>query len=196
MTAGIAVRHVAEGDWAQIVALESRTYAPLGLSEEPSALRSRARSSPATCFVLDAGGGRLAGYLLALPYPASAYPDLARGEATVFRSRNLHLHDLVIAEELRGRGLGRRLLRHLTATARSSGYEEISLVAVGGSDTFWAANGFTVRGGAVPAEGYGVNPVYMSRPVRAGRTGDAGPTGAPHPAGGPPRGWPSQHEVG
>ncbi|MCL2555162.1 MAG: GNAT family N-acetyltransferase [Actinomycetia bacterium] len=189
MSREVRVRSVAEGDWPGIVALEGRTYAPLGLSEEPSVLRSRARSSPATCFVLEAGG-RLAGYLLALPYPASAYPDLARTEVTAFRSRNLHLHDLVIAEDLRGRGLGRRLLHHLTATARSSGYEEISLVAVGGSDTFWSANGFTARGTALPAEGYGVNPVYMSRAVRADRPGD------PHPTSGPLRGWSSQHEVG
>ncbi|MBY8881456.1 GNAT family N-acetyltransferase [Actinacidiphila acidipaludis] len=183
------IRPVAEGDWAGITTLENRAYAPLGLSEEPAALRSRARSSPATCFVLDVGP-RLAGYLLALPYPESAFPDLARAEETVFRSRNLHLHDLVVAEDLRGRGLGRRLLRHLTETARSAGYEEISLVAVGGSDTFWSANGFTARDERVPGDGYGVDPVYMSRPVLPDRAGE------PHPASGPPRGWSTQHEVG
>lgn len=189
MSDDVRIRRVAEGDWAGITRLENRTYAPLGLSEEPSVLRSRAHASPATCFVLHTGG-RLAGYLLALPYPASAYPDLARTEAVAYRSANLHLHDLVVAEDLRGRGLGRRLLHHLTAAAGSSGYEEISLVAVGGSDTFWSANGFTARGAAPLAGGYGADPVYMSRPVHADRTG------APHPASAPLRGWSTQHEVG
>jgi GNAT superfamily N-acetyltransferase len=185
----IRVRPVAEGDWAGITRLENRTYAPLGLSEEPAALRSRARSSPATCFVLEVGGW-LGGYLLALPYPESAFPDLTRAEATAFHSRNLHLHDLVIAEDVRGQGLGRRMLHHLTAVARSAGYQEISLVAVGGSDTFWSANGFTARDAQVPADGYGVRPVYMSRAVLADSPGD------PHPASGPLRGWSTQHEVG
>lgn len=189
MSADVRIGRIAEDDWSGIARLENRTYAPLGISEEPAALRSRAQSSPATCFVLHTGG-RLAGYLLALPYPASAYPDLTRTEAVAFRSRNLHLHDLVIAEDLRGRGLGRRMLHHLMAVAGSSGYEEISLVAVGGSDTFWSANGFTARDGAVPAGGYGVDPVYMSRPVPADRAGE------PHPASGPLRGCPARHEVG
>ncbi|SEO79987.1 GNAT family N-acetyltransferase [Actinacidiphila rubida] len=188
MNADVRVRRVSEGDWPGIIRLESRAYAPLGLSEEPSVLRSRAQASPSTCFVLHVGD-RLAGYLLALPYPASAYPDLARAEAVAHRSANLHLHDLVVAEDLRGRGLGRRLLRHLTAVAAASGFEEISLVAVGGSDSFWSANGFAAGGTAPPAEGYGADPVYMSRPVPADRTG------APHPASGPLRGWSTQHEV-
>ena len=42
---------------------------------------------------------------------------LARPEERTFDSRNLHLHDLVIADDLRGRGLGSRLVRHLTETA-------------------------------------------------------------------------------
>lgn len=189
MSPRIRVRPVAEGDWAGIVLLEGRAYTPLGLSEEPAVLRSRARSSPSTCFVLESGT-RLAGYVLALPYPASAVPDLGRGEVTAFRSRNLHLHDLVIAEDLRGRGLGRRLLEHLAATARSSGYEEISLVAVGGSDTFWSANGFTARDGIADPATYGAGAVYMSMALPSRRTV------RPAPAGGPPGGTPTRDEVG
>ncbi|MFF1798820.1 GNAT family N-acetyltransferase, partial [Kitasatospora sp. NPDC058263] len=65
-------------------------------------------------------GDRVAGYVLALPYPRFRYPDLTRPEERTFDSRNLHLHDLVIADDLRGRGLGSRLLRHLTAVAARS----------------------------------------------------------------------------
>jgi GNAT superfamily N-acetyltransferase len=189
MSHEVRVRHISDDDWDGIVALEARAYAPLGLSEERAALESRVRASPATCFVLDVEQ-RVAGYLLALPYPAFEYPDLTRTEEVVFRSRNLHLHDVVIAEHLRGRGLAKRLLHHLTATAEAQGYEQISLVAVAGSETFWAANGFAARNGAVNTGSYGADAVYMSRAVPAGRTENS------KPASGSLRGKSSQDEVG
>lgn len=165
----VRVRPLAEGDWDGVAALESRTYAGLGLSEGRAALESRGRVSPDTCFALDLGP-RLAGYVLALPYPMFRYPDLERTEESAFRSRNLHLHDLVIEQRLRRRGLGRYLLRHLTVTARSRGYAWISLLAVGGSEAFWSAQGFAARRGVV-APGYGDGAVYMSRAVRTARAG-------------------------
>ncbi|WPO75356.1 GNAT family N-acetyltransferase [Streptomyces sp. KN37] len=163
----IRIRHIADRDWDGIVALESRAYSRLGLSEGRAALKSKAHASPATCYALDLGG-RLAGYLLALPYPESAYPDLCATIETrpALPSRNLHLHDIVVAPDLRHRGLARHLLHHLTAAARSHGYERLSLVAVGGSETFWAARGFTP--GHVSPAGYGPTAVYMSKAVPAG----------------------------
>ncbi|MFF2963494.1 GNAT family N-acetyltransferase [Streptomyces sp. NPDC057963] len=167
----VRIRHISEGDWDGITALEAGVYAKDGLSEGRAALRSKAHASPATCFALDVER-RLAGYLLALPYPVSEYPDLNRTEGVVFHSRNLHLHDLVVAEESRGRGLAKRLLRHVMGTAAAKGYEEISLVAVSGSDTFWSANGYTARHEVAPPAGYGADAVYMSRTVPGGgRTG-------------------------
>lgn len=183
------IRHVTAGDWPAVAALESRAYAPLGLSEERAALESRARVSPHTCFVLHTGP-RLAGYLLALPYPGGRYPDLARAERTAFRSANLHLHDLVVAEDLRGRGHGRRLVRHLTTVAGEFGYQRISLVAVAGSRAFWTANGFTAHDAVAAAEGYGPDSVYMSKAVRAA-PGDAWG----RPAGSAPPGSPSHDEA-
>ncbi|WP_046729361.1 GNAT family N-acetyltransferase [Streptomyces humi] len=161
---GVRIRHIDDADWDAVAALEARAYAELGLSEGKSALRSRADASPETCFVLDVGS-RTAGYVLALPYPPFRYPDLGRAEesaVTARRSGNLHLHDLVVAERLRGRGLGRRLLDHLTLTAGARGFERISLIAVGHSERFWSARGFTAHPGIAPG-GYGANAVYMSR---------------------------------
>jgi GNAT superfamily N-acetyltransferase len=166
---GVRVRRIADGDWDAIVALEAAAYTPLGISEGRAPLESKVRASPDTCLALDVGG-RTAGYLLALPYPPSAYPELSRGEQTVFRSANLHLHDLVIAADLRGRGLGRRMLGRLTADAARQGFERISLVAVGGSHTFWSAAGFRAHEGAVDSGGYGPDSVYMSLPLRTAGT--------------------------
>ncbi|MFD8810548.1 GNAT family N-acetyltransferase [Streptomyces sp. NPDC059627] len=163
-TDGVRVRHITDADWDAIAALESRAYTELGLSEGRAALRSRADASPETCFVLDIGA-QPAGYVLALPYPPFGYPDLERAEEPLVPSRpsrNLHLHDIVVAEPLRGRGLGARLLDHLALAAAARGFERISLVAVGRSEPFWSARGFTAYPGISP-DGYGANAVYMSR---------------------------------
>jgi GNAT superfamily N-acetyltransferase len=183
------IRHVGDADWGGIVALEAAAYTPLGLSEGRTALESKVWASPTTCFVLDVGE-RLAGYLLSLPYPASESPDLARGEERIHRSRNLHVHDVVVAEDLRGRGLGKRLLRHLTGRARQQGYEQLSLVAVGGSHTFWAANGFTPRPEVVNSATYGAGSMYMTMPLPAEHTE------SPSPTSGLLSGAPSRNEVG
>ncbi|MFF4117041.1 GNAT family N-acetyltransferase [Streptomyces sp. NPDC001714] len=163
---GVRIRHITDADWDAITAMESRAYAELGLTEGRAALRSRADASPETCFVLDVGS-EPAGYVLALPYPPFRYPDLERAEEAAAvpsrPARNLHLHDLVVAERLRGRGLGQRLLTHLTLIAGARGFERISLIAVGRSRPFWSTRGFTAYPGISPG-GYGANAVYMSRP--------------------------------
>jgi predicted N-acetyltransferase YhbS len=164
MTPRTRIRHISDGDWDGIVALEASAYQGSGLSEGRAALESKARVSPATCFVLETGQ-RIAGYVLSLPYPLFRCPDLTQKEDLTFRSPNLHLHDLVIADGLRGGGLGRRLVKHLTATARSNAYERISLVAVGGSDTFWSANGYRTHPELALPASYGANAVYMSREI-------------------------------
>jgi ribosomal protein S18 acetylase RimI-like enzyme len=172
MDTDVRVRHISDSDWGGIVALESSAYTAFALSEGRAALESRAHVSPATCFVLDLGR-HVAGYVLALPYPMFRFPDLARTEEDVFPSRNLHLHDLVIAEDLRGRGLAGHLLRHLTATAGSQRYERISLVAVAGSAGFWAANGYRPHNEVTLPASYGTNAVYMSKAVPEDDKGDA-----------------------
>jgi ribosomal protein S18 acetylase RimI-like enzyme len=158
------IRHIADRDWDSIVRLEAAAYAGSGLSEARAVLESRGRASPATSFVLETGE-QIVGYLLALPYPRFCFPDLARAERSVVDSANLHLHDLVIGAGFRGNGLARRLLHRLTGTARVRMFEQISLIAVGGSDTFWSANGYRAHPEVVLPSGYGANAVYMSRAI-------------------------------
>lgn len=158
------IRPISADDWDGIVALEAAAYADAGLSEGRAALESRAHASPGTCFVLDVAGD-VAGYVLSLPYPRFRWPDLANPERAAHRSANLHLHDIVVSTALRGRGLAKHLLRHLTATALERAYERISLVAVGGSATFWSANGYLGHPEVALPGSYGADAVYMSRAV-------------------------------
>ncbi|WP_225095536.1 GNAT family N-acetyltransferase [Streptomyces sp. CoH27] len=153
------IRGITEADWPQVAALEAGAYAGTSLTEGEAGLRSRA--SPGTSFVLDQGG-RIAGYVLALPYPMFHYPDLNRPEPAVHPSANLHLHDLVVSTPLRRRGLGTRLVRHLTDVARSRGFATISLIAVTGKEPFWRAHGYRAHPEARLPAGYGTGAVYMS----------------------------------
>ncbi|WP_030239555.1 GNAT family N-acetyltransferase [Streptomyces sp. NRRL S-350] len=170
----IRIRLLREDDWDGVVALEERAYAASGLSEGREALQSRHRASPDTCFVLDHAGG-LGGYLLALPYPLGRCPDLSRSEDEEgdgekrggggARPTNLHAHDLVISEDLRGRGLSHRLLRHLEDTARAAGHRTVSLVAVRGSHVLWAPLGYRARPEIELPASYGSRAVYMAMPL-------------------------------
>ncbi|MET9360582.1 GNAT family N-acetyltransferase [Streptomyces sp. NPDC006632] len=167
----LLVRPLAERDWDAIVALEADAYAEDGLSEGRDVLKSR--YAHGTCFVVE-HEGRVGGYLLALPYPPFTSPDLSRAEETEeteetgppsSASRNLHAHDLVIAEHLRGRGIGPRLLTHLLHTARELGFRHISMVAVRGAHVVWAPLGYRPHPEVELPSSYGANAVYMSMEV-------------------------------
>ncbi|MGW3042376.1 GNAT family N-acetyltransferase [Kitasatospora sp. NPDC001159] len=180
------IRLLREEDWAAVVALEERAYAASGLSEGGEALRSRHRASPSTCFVLEHAGD-FGGYLIALPYPPFRCPDLGLTEsAGVSRSRNLHAHDLVIAERARGRGLAHRMLRHLEETGRAVGHRTISLVAVRGSQVLWTPLGYRARPEVGLPASYGAEAVYMAKPLEAAVLGPSPYSVGPTP-GSPPR---------
>lgn len=155
------VRYIKNRDWDEIVALERQSYLSV-LSENRTALTSKNSASPSTCFVLEVEG-QVVGYLLSLPYPRFEYPHLAQAESMVYRSQNLHVHDLVIAERYRGQGMAGRLLDQLMLAAERNGYQWLSLVAVSGSRFFWESQGYDVCPEIVLPESYGEGAVYMSR---------------------------------
>ncbi|MFB8036202.1 GNAT family N-acetyltransferase [Streptomyces sp. NPDC056004] len=166
------IRLLREEDWDEVVALEERAYAESGLSEGREVLRSRHRASPSTCFVLERAGG-FGGYLLALPYPLFRCPDLSLAEEGAVRGSNLHLHDLVIAERARGRGLAHRMQQHLEGTGRTVGYRTLSLVAVHGSQVLWTALGYRARPEIGLPASYGAEAVYMTKPLEPAGTDPA-----------------------
>ncbi|GAB7187449.1 GNAT family N-acetyltransferase [Kitasatospora sp. Ki12] len=165
MSGDLRIRLLADGDWDAVVALEHEAYAADGLSEGREALQSRALGSPETCFVLEQGG-TVRGYLLSLPYPPLRCPDLTRPEDARYESDNLHVHDLVIAEDLRGREVALGFMRHFRERAEELGFERISMVAVRGAEILLRLIGYRAhREVAVPAC-YGRRAVYMSTTVR------------------------------
>ncbi|MFG2140738.1 GNAT family N-acetyltransferase [Streptomyces sp. NPDC048650] len=163
------IRLLREEDWDELVILEERAYAASGLSEGEAALRSRHRASPSTCFVLEHAGG-FGGYLLALPYPLFRCPDLSLAEEGAVQGSNLHLHDLVIAERARGRGLAHRIQQHLEETGRAASYQTLSLVAVHGSQVMWTTLGYRARPEIELPASYGAEAVYMAKPLETAVT--------------------------
>ncbi|WP_031072886.1 GNAT family N-acetyltransferase [Streptomyces sp. NRRL WC-3742] len=164
MSEEFTIRLLADGDWAAVVALEHDAYAADGLSEGEEALRSRGSSSPRTCFVLERDGV-VHGYLLSLPYPPLRCPDLTRPEEEAFASENLHVHDLVIAEELRGKEVALGFMRHFQREAGAQGYRTISMVAVRGADILLRLLGYRAHREVAVPPCYGRRAVYMSTPV-------------------------------
>ncbi|WP_406457908.1 GNAT family N-acetyltransferase [Streptomyces sp. NBC_00876] len=163
------IRLLQEDDWNELVTLEELAYAASGLSEGEAALRSRHRASPSTCFVLEHTGG-FGGYLLALPYPLFRCPDLSlaeEGEDGAVQGSNLHLHDLVIAERVRGRGLAHRMHQHLEEAGRAASCRTLSLVAVHGSQTLWSSLGYRTRTEIGLPASYGPEAVYMVKSLES-----------------------------
>jgi ornithine decarboxylase len=160
------VRAIREEDWPRIAEIEHEAYAPLGLSEGESTLREWARISPETCFVLELER-EVAGYVLALPHPSGEPPALGRPVAADDDATraDLHLHDLALAGTARGKGHAKLLRQRLEREAAARMFETIGLVSVGGSRGFWAASGFEIRDDVAVPEGYGGEPVYMSKSV-------------------------------
>lgn len=165
------IRRTEPHDWDAITEIESDTYLPLGLSEGRDALVSRGRLSPETCFVVEAER-QVVGYLLALPCDPDTYPDLHQPDIASsnptnlhpanLNPANLHLHDMAVAADFRRRGFGKRMLGRLVTEARRLGYEQISLVSVGGSDGFWSARGFRSRPEVAVTSQYGPDARYMT----------------------------------
>ncbi|WP_228718179.1 GNAT family N-acetyltransferase [Kitasatospora acidiphila] len=158
------IRPIQDEDWPSIVKLETEAYGPLGLSEDPDALRSRAAGAPEANLVMVADDAVI-GYLLALPYPPGRYPDLTRPEPPVRQATNLHVHDLVVASGFRSRSLAERLLDRVTAVARAQGFTRLSGVAVNGAHTRWTRSGFQTCPDVPIPDHYGPGAVYITRPL-------------------------------
>ncbi|MFE1320905.1 GNAT family N-acetyltransferase [Kitasatospora phosalacinea] len=164
MSGEFLIRQLADGDWDAVVALEHDAYAADGLSESREVLQSRARCSPETCYVVEQDG-TVHGYLVSLPYPPLRSPDLTAPEDGTFESDNLHIHDLVVAKELRGQDLAVRLLEHVQAQAVERGFARISMVAVRGSDVLLRFHGYRAHREVTLSPSYGERAFYMSKPV-------------------------------
>lgn len=110
--------------------------------ERPEVFLNRLALFPDGCRVLMGEAG-MVGYAFAHPARLFQPPPLD----TVFDAfpspaECLHLHDIAVLPEMRGRGATGRFLDWLRQVARRDGIAKLALVAVNGSVEYWCRHGF------------------------------------------------------
>jgi GNAT superfamily N-acetyltransferase len=138
-------------DWRPMVAGDLRAVEVIAEAvhaaypEDPEVFAERLALFPMGCHVLAQAGG-LVGYVISHPWRAGAPPALnALLGALPEPAGCFYIHDLALLPAARGRGVARRVVRSLGVMAFSLGLPEVALVAVGGSEGFWRAQGFVAQ---------------------------------------------------
>lgn len=110
--------------------------------EDQAVLAERQRLYPAGCLILEKGGASL-GYTLTHPWHYLQPPALnvALGALPTAPS-TYYIHDVAMLPEARGASAGSEAVRALIAHAKATGIDNVSLVAIKGSEGFWGRHGF------------------------------------------------------
>ncbi|MEG8275898.1 GNAT family N-acetyltransferase [Streptomyces sp. AHA2] len=157
----VRVRVAVPEDEAELALLDRRAWSPLhAVTPEPRPPYPPffgERHPPRDCLVAE-DDGRLAGYThLGFPTPLASNRHV------------LQIQGLAVAEEARGRGAGRALVRAAVAEARRRGARRLTLRVLGHNTParkLYESEGFTVEG-VLPEEflldGRYVDDVFMGR---------------------------------
>ncbi|WP_052365064.1 GNAT family N-acetyltransferase [Halotalea alkalilenta] len=135
------LRLMRETDLPAVLRLQAACYHELE-PESQATLESKRAASTRSCWVAERDGQALA-YLFTLPWRFDAPPALdARCEGLPLAPDTLYVHDLAIAPEARGQGIGERLVEAALAFGRAEGLERSSLIAVQGAQRYWCRHGY------------------------------------------------------
>lgn len=160
--AEFAWRAMTPADLAAVEDLAERIH--VDHPEDAAVFAERLRLCPSGCRVLEARGV-VAGYLVSHPALLAAPPalDTLLG-ALPAAPDTWYIHDLALAPAARGRRAAAAAVDGVAALALRHGLGVLSLIAVGGSASFWRAQGFT-DAPAAPDKlaSYGADARYMLR---------------------------------
>ncbi len=160
-------RPMAAGDLDGVVEVAREAFSDH--PEDRACFENRLMLYPRGCFVLAAGDGAVAGYLVAYPYRKDEAPLLNTClDALPPGADVLYLHDLALAPWARGAGQARPIVERLVDQARSDGWPALTLVAVNRAAPVWERLGFaaeTPPGMADKLASYGSDARYMVRPL-------------------------------
>lgn len=150
------------GDLASVSAISDAVH---GRFTEPVAVYAeRLALWPKGCRVFEREG-EIAGYLIAHPWHRDSPPKLgALLGAIPTDADTFYLHDIALLSPARSTGAGRTALDFVLSDARALGFAEVTLMAVGGADLYWAAQGFATAPRA-PDPSYGAGAHLMRMPV-------------------------------
>jgi len=157
----LALRPARPSDVAEIMRLERAGFAE-AIRETEATFAERLAAAPEGCWVLDAGGGRLSGYLCAEFWPLAERidphrfaRDHAAGGAHTLSGEEIYVSSMVVDPATRGTGWGRRLFRDALAAmaARHPQLQSVILIVHPhwhAARRIYSAEGF-VETGEVPA---------------------------------------------
>lgn len=127
-------------DLAAVSAISDAVH---GAFTEPMAVYAeRLDLYPDGCRVFEAEGAA-AGYLVTHPWHRDSPPKLGASLGAIPpRANTYYLHDIALLPSARGTGAGKAALDFVVNHARALGFADITLMAIGGADRFWAVQGF------------------------------------------------------
>lgn len=123
-------------------------------------LAERLALYPAGCLVLQKGEA-IVGYLITHPWHRDTPPPLGKRLGSIpAESDTYYLHDIALLPSGRGGGSGKAATDFVARQARLAGFTDITLMAINGADSYWAAQGFAHVDGSAAAYGDGT---YLMR---------------------------------
>lgn len=132
---------MALADLSQVLSIQQCCYPP-AYHEPQAAFENKLRCSTESAW-LAVSGEEVQAYLVTLPVDEAHFPALhATNWVPPQRAKWLYLHDLAVAPMHRGGGAGQRLIAQALSRAQALGLEGLALVAVQGSQPYWARQGF------------------------------------------------------
>ncbi|MBN8506505.1 MAG: GNAT family N-acetyltransferase [Burkholderiales bacterium] len=154
------LRPMREDDAEAVLALQHQAYPP-SHHESWAVLGRKRQLWPNGCWVAQAASGERIGYVFSHPWRVGrSLPLHGLIDALPDSPDCFHLHDLALHGGARGQGLAPQLVAQVLVAARAAGFTQLSLVAVQGSQGFWARQGF-VPSGSGGLSSYGDDAVAM-----------------------------------
>lgn len=157
-------RPMTSQDLGQVQALADRIH--VAHPEDMEIFVERQSLYPQGCHVLVEDGSMI-GYALTHPWLLAEPPPLNSKLREIPReATTYYIHDVALLPEGRGKGYAAKAADLLADHARDAGFDNMSLVAVNETQTFWEKLGFraqTVPGLEMKLLSYGSGAVLMAR---------------------------------
>ncbi|WP_428751572.1 GNAT family N-acetyltransferase [Vibrio cionasavignyae] len=148
-----------------IMNIQSEVYGTEYIESE-SSLKSKVFLSPETCFVL-VDNVEVVGYFISLPVRQGCFPLLNEVSGDAYtKTRNIHIHDMVITRSFSGNGYYRCFLEAFYQSLSALSYLTVSIVSVPQAIGFWRYLGFRrCQRSTYDLGGYGSDSSYMTLEV-------------------------------
>lgn len=134
--------------------------------ETQASLGAKLAASPQSCFIA-VRENILLGYIIAMPWELGVVPVLNDPNCKLPAQVNcLYLHDMAIAPDAAGQGVGQRLFGAVSEVGCKLELPKLALTAVAGAEGYWKRLGFVPVALPLSVEKvaqYGGNITYMLR---------------------------------